>query len=111
VQCVCLFLMMETTANSALIKIAVVIVGLDPAIHLFRKKMDARVNPRIKSGDAHDVERTAGGVQSRVIRSPIAGLKDPLTDGIRSEAGLSPMGCRPAPSEPGSTGLARAGTQ
>jgi hypothetical protein len=54
VQCVCLFLMMETTANSALIKIAVVIVGLDPAIHLFRKKMDARVNPRIKSGDAHD---------------------------------------------------------
>jgi hypothetical protein len=29
VQCVCLFLMMETTANSALIKIAVVIAGLD----------------------------------------------------------------------------------
>jgi hypothetical protein len=36
-----------------------VIAGLDPAIHLFSKtlfpkKMDARVNPRIKSGDAHD---------------------------------------------------------
>jgi hypothetical protein len=26
-------------------QIAVVIAGLDPAIHLFRKKMDARVNP------------------------------------------------------------------
>ena len=33
-------------------RISVVIAGLDPAIHLFRKKMDARVKP------AHD----AGGL-------------------------------------------------
>jgi hypothetical protein len=45
--------------------------------------MDARVKP------AHDAERTAGGVKSRDIRGPIAGSKNPLTDGIRSEAGLS----------------------
>jgi hypothetical protein len=63
-------------------QIAVVIAGLDPAIHLFRKKMDAR----IKSGDAHDVEMTAEGVKCRVIRGPIAGLKNPLADGIRFEA-------------------------
>src|ERR1700738_5470015 len=49
--------------------------------------MDARVNPRIKSRDADDAERAAGAVKCRVIRGPIAGLKNPLADGIRSEAG------------------------
>jgi hypothetical protein len=38
----------------------IVIAGLDPAIRPFGKKplrkgMDARVNPRINSGDAHDI--------------------------------------------------------
>ena len=83
VQCECLFLNDGDYSASRSNQIAVVIAGLDPTIHLFRKKMDARVKP------AHDAERTAGGVKSRDIRGPIAGSKNPLTDGIRSEAGLS----------------------
>jgi hypothetical protein len=65
-QCECLFLSDGDYGEFRSDQIAVVIVGLDPVIHLFRKKMDARVNPRIKSGDAHDAERAAGGVQSRL---------------------------------------------
>jgi hypothetical protein len=52
VQCECLFLNDEDYSASRSNQIAVVIAGLDPAIHLFRKKMDARVKP------AHD----AGGL-------------------------------------------------
>src|ERR1700738_3193799 len=82
VQCECLFLNEGDYSASRSNQIAGVIAGLDPAIHLFRKKMDARVKP------AHEAERTAGGVKSRDIRGPIAGSKNPLTDDIRSEAGL-----------------------
>ena len=42
---------LAVTALPADIESRVVIAGLDPAIHLFRKKMDARVKP------AHDAER------------------------------------------------------
>jgi len=43
VQCECLFLNDGDYSASRSNQIAVVIAGLDPAIHLFRKKMDARV--------------------------------------------------------------------
>ena len=90
VQCECLFLSDGDYSASRSNQIAIVIAGLEPAIHLIRKKMVARVNPRIKSGDAHDAERTAGGVKSRVIRGPVVGLKNPLTDGIREVSNPRP---------------------
>ena len=52
VQCECLFLGGGEYSEFRSDQIAVVIAGLDRAIHLFRKKMDARVKP------AHD----AGGL-------------------------------------------------
>ncbi len=90
VQCVCLFLMMETTANSALIKSRSSLSGLDLARSgnpSFSQEDGCAGQSRIKSRDADDAERAAGGVKCRVIRGPIAGLKNPLADGIRSEAG------------------------
>jgi RHS repeat-associated protein len=48
-----------------------VIAGLDPAIHLLAKRMDPRVNPRIKSGDAGD-ERDESVRSKQALARPVA---------------------------------------
>jgi hypothetical protein len=49
-----------TSAFPGIVDLSVVIAGLDPAIHLLRKTMDARVKP------AHDGERAIQAIRDTI---------------------------------------------
>jgi tRNA dimethylallyltransferase len=66
--------------------------GLDPRIHLFAssvliKRMDCRVNPRIKSGGGHDELRGAADMRVVLIAGPTASGKSALALALAESLG------------------------